>query len=597
MGDTLLVAGLNNPALADYASHRIKRGGADVSIVAAKAVCATVGVGARPHAAEGFSAARFLADPAKKRIGSVVVFLDRRLTARGKAVLKEVAAVAREAGADCVCVVSSFRIHLGDRDAARAEDHVRGLLQDFQGRVVVVRPGHVRSRRSPLGRFLRGSWLWLPVLPGSLQAPCVDDSELFALLDAELAGNSKGRRRTYTLLGPNIPWRERARQSATGRVARAYLMLAAVLLPLAPLRGLAGLLFRLAAKRSPKLGAWHVPTLRPGSLRELLALYNPHNHRHVKVVGYNNGVVHFGQKFPGRTVVPTTACGRLAQLEGELGAFDAGVTVRRAMDTLAPHGRELHVLPNYSYVSLGTAFFIPIHGSASTFSTIADTIERVLLYDPAADRCILARRGEPAFGRYLYNLAADVLLLRLWLRTKEKSRYFVRQVRTADPPGRELLDYFHDDRPCNVEVRKAGSKSGEVQVYRYYADRAGNDGPALEVPRDALGRLWDRLEENPVSSVLFHGLTRSLAHHVELFLSEQEFETFWRTHRELPLWKIQLRYVRRDGFPHSPFCEHDCVCADLFMRKKHRGAFEAYLRQQLRTARHNPGKHSTWGSP
>ena len=30
---------------------------------------------------------------------------------------------------------------------------------------------------------------------------------------------------------------------------------------------------------------------------ELLALYNPYNYRHVKVVGYNNGVNHFGQKF------------------------------------------------------------------------------------------------------------------------------------------------------------------------------------------------------------------------------------------------------------------------------------------------------------
>ena len=38
--------------------------------------------------------------------------------------------------------------------------------------------------------------------------------------------------------------------------------------------------------------------------------------------------------------------------------------------------RELPVLPNYSYVSLGTSYFVPIHGSASKFSTIAETIEK-----------------------------------------------------------------------------------------------------------------------------------------------------------------------------------------------------------------------------
>jgi hypothetical protein len=114
----------------------------------------------------------------------------------------------------------------------------------------------------------------------------------------------------------------------------------------------------------------------------------------------------------------------------------------------------------------------------------------------------------------------------------------------------------------------------------------------VEVPRDALGRLWDRLEENPITSVIFHGLTRWLAHHVELFLSEEEFATFWDTHRSVPIRKIQLRYIRRDGFAHSPFRRHDCISADLFMLKKHRGAFDAYLKRTIPAAQMNPGKHS-----
>ena len=104
--------------------------------------------------------------------------------------------------------------------------------------------------------------------------------------------------------------------------------------------------------------------------------------------------------------------------------------------------------------------------------------------------------------------------------------------------------------------------------------------------------MWDRLEENPVASPLFHTLTRWLAYHVELFLSEAEFATFWETHRAQPIKKIQLRYIRRDGLPHSPFRDHDCVSADLFLFRWHRRRFLAYLKQTLAGVRSNPGKQS-----
>ena len=64
-------------------------------------------------------------------------------------------------------------------------------------------------------------------------------------------------------------------------------------------RLIAGLVVAFLARRSRLLRPWHVETLRPKSVAELLALYNPDNARHVKVVGYNNGVVHFGQRHPG----------------------------------------------------------------------------------------------------------------------------------------------------------------------------------------------------------------------------------------------------------------------------------------------------------
>jgi hypothetical protein len=591
MDDVLLIAGCGNPVLADYATHCLGRGG-KVSVVSTPQVCGKIAGQAEWLPAEKFSHAAYLAAHPGRRLSGAVLFLDGALTAPDRTVLAEAAALARAGGAGCVCIVSTFRVHLGDAAAARAEAFVRARLRGFAGRVVILRPAHVLSRHSRLGAFLRRSWFWFPLVPGKLKGCCIEGDELFAVIDRELDGPQGRKSRTYTLLGANRPWQDRLREQGKGPLAHAYAALARVFFPLAVLRILAGLLLDLAGRRVPPLRPWHVETLRPGSLKELLTLYNKYNYRHVKVVGYNNGVVHFGQKFPGKTVISTAACKHLARVKGAVGEFDAGVTVRQAMDVLGPQGRELYVLPNYSYVSLGTSLFIPIHGSASAFGTIADTIDKVLLYDAARDRCVVAARGDPAFGNYVYNLGAAVLLLRLHVQTREKCRYYVKQVELASPSSREVLGYFHDKGPSNVELRKAGSAARTVTVCRYYTEGAAGIDEALEVPRDALGRVWDRLEENPITRILFHGLVRSLAYHVELFLSEQDFATFWETHGGLPILKIQLRFIPIDGYPHSPFREHDCVAADLFLRRKHKGLFDAYLKEKLPGVRLNPGKHS-----
>jgi hypothetical protein len=60
----------------------------------------------------------------------------------------------------------------------------------------------------------------------------------------------------------------------------------------------------------------------------------------------------------------------------------------------------------------------------------------------------------------------------------------------------------------------------------------------------------------------------------------------------VPISKIQLRYIKQDGLPNSPFRDHACISADLAMLKKHKNAFAAYLRQKLPCVRMNPGKHS-----
>src|SRR5262249_4418795 len=154
-----------------------------------------------------------------------------------------------------------------------------------------------------------------------------------------------------------------------------------------------------------------------------------------------------------------------------------------------------YVVPNYSYVALGTAYFVPIHGSAVDYSTVADTVCRVVLYDPDRDRIVSAARHESPFGENVYNLQSRVVVLRLYLLTKPKSSYYIRRETWKSPEARDLLDALRDGEATNVEIRQAHAASEKVTVCKYYTSPSGPSGPALESPRDALGRLWDRLEE------------------------------------------------------------------------------------------------------
>jgi hypothetical protein len=459
-------------------------------------------------------------------------------------------------------------------------------------RPVLLRAGHVLSPGSRASAALRALWFCHPLVPQRFRNCFVAGNELFAALLLELTDPATRQGATYTLLGRNRAWRDVLREHADRSLVRRGLAAAAAALSWVGVGVLAGLLFSACAWPMRRLRRWNFDTLSPSSVAELLALYNKYNHPHVKVVGYNNGAVHFGQKHPGRTVITTARCNARARVRGHVGEFDAGVTVRRATEVLAGARQELCVLPNYSYVCLGTSFFVPIHGSASDVSTLGETIRKVLLYDPGADRFVLARRGDAAFADHAYNLASPALLLRLSIRVKDKSAYYLERARLEAPAGAEVLAVLQDGRPANVEVRKMRAADRAVDVYRYFTQTTEGAGGALPFPRDSIGRLWDRLEANRVSSALFHWFARRFLYHVELFVPPEEFASFWETHGALPLMKIQFRYVKRDGLPHSPFCRHDCVSVDLLMWKKHKRTFDAYVKEKLGAVQFNPGKHS-----
>ena len=267
-------------------------------------------------------------------------------------------------------------------------------------------------------------------------------------------------------------------------------------------------------------------------------------------------------------------------------------TVRNALDFLAASQQELYVVPNYSYVSLGTAFFVPIHGSAVDFSTVADTIKRVVVYDPDSDRVVAAARNDDAFRDHVYNQSSRAVVLRLYLLAKPKASYFVHRETLLNASANEILSALRDLHATNVEIRQSSATSGKVTVARYYKDKGDTSLPALELPRDSLGRLWDRLEENPITSYLMHALSRHVAWHTELFFTLEEFAIFWRTRDQVPLRKIQLRYLRHDGLPHSPMCDLDRVSADLFVFRWNRSRFLDYLKSTYSHVRTNPGKHS-----
>ena len=89
-----------------------------------------------------------------------------------------------------------------------------------------------------------------------------------------------------------------------------------------------------------------------------------------------------------------------------------------------------------------------------------------------------------------------------------------------------------------------------------------------------------------------HALSRRVAWHTELFFTPAEFAVFWQTHGQVPLRKIQLRYSRRDGLPHSPCRDDDCVSADLFIFRWNRARFSSISQNTFSMVRTNPGKHS-----
>lgn len=429
--------------------------------------------------------------------------------------------------------------------------------------------------------------------------------------------------RQVTVLGVRRSWKAAISEQCPENIPGGLEKLASTLFAWMGMSRLISLFIRLVIAMIPSLCQVHFDTLKPRSVREIISLYNRHNCRDVQLAGYNNGVNHFGWKFPDKTVVLTTGLPGKTQLSdismldiearlrssvmgyksesrsansdivaGTHFTVDAGLTLKHCIQELNKVDREFYVVPNYSWISMGTMFFVPVHGSGSQVSTLGDTIEDVLLYDGETEEFILTRRGEKLFRDAMYDTSRHRLLLRLTLRVKPKSVYSVRPETMKNPSAEDVLKVFEDPDASNVEIRKNRAASDSIDIRRYYVDSPSAVTGALEMPRDSIGRVWDRLEETPIVSTLFHWFVRRFAFHVELILRPDEFVVFWEHHRLLPISKIQLRQMLKDGMTNSACASENCICADLFMTRGNRYVFLKFINTQLPNVRFNPGKQS-----
>jgi hypothetical protein len=615
--DTVLIAGFGNAVAVDFAAFIGQSSHSDVVVVAGEEIRRLVEAPVRFLSMNECLRSTAEIGSEYGQVDSLILFINSRLSRRERFELDEIVRVARQWQTRFVGIVGTFRVHLDDPDVAEVESYVLSRARTLLARVVVFRPGHVLSRHSGMGRLLRRFAPLYPLVPRRQCSCFVEGTELFGAIEAERRAETRrglrddswpgakrtaspkaagravgGENRAYTLLGSNRPWHDMLAAHREASPRRSPATAISMLLSWLMLGHLMSLVLNLSARRFPWMRQWNVHTLRPRSIRELLSLCHQRNLGYVKVVGYNNGVVHFGHRYAGKTIVSTIHCCRMVRANPNALKVDCGATVRDALDFLATSHQELYVVPNYSYVSLGTAFFVPIHGSAVDYSTVADTICRVVFYDPESDRIISAARDDTAFIEHVYDQRSRVVVLRLYVLAKPRSSYFVRHETLKNPAASDILGALRDRGATNVEIRQAHAASAKVTVSRYFKEPGETSAPALELPRDALGRLWDRLEENLLTSYLMHAVGRHVVWHAELFFEEREFILFWRTHDQLPLRKLQLRYIRRDEMTHSPFRDEDCVSIDLFMFRRHRFRFQEYLKNTFSKVRTNPGKHS-----
>lgn len=564
----------------------------------------------------------------------VLIFLQGSVNPKSLQIISLVSRLGRRSKLRCVVLISTLQHHLAKTPETDLEQLLSHRLKPHLSHLTIIRTGFVLGAKSNVRMWARRLSAVEPLISSRLSTTFLSVERLSGIVEQEFQlqssmesqaplSNSQGVR-TITVLGQRQLWKDIVKESSTTfhhPLLHGSKLVCGVLGSLGG-RWLVEKLARLTGRLSKSWKQITFEMLKPRTVCELKELCNRHSCEEIQIAGYNNGVNHFGWKFPTKTVVQTIDVKGKAELvelpltaskktdsqfadEVDLGSsatgrfkVGAGLTLKSCIVELSRTGHEFFVVPNYSYISMGTLFFVPVHGSGSQVSTLGDTIEEVELWDSLTEQSVILRRGDTLFRDSIYNTTRHLLVVSLTLLVRNSTSYSVRRETLDNATTDDVLLLLNDPEASNVEIRKNRAAATAIEVSRYYSE-AGTNTPgspasvsSLVVPRDRMGRVWDRLEETPLVSTLFHWFVRTYAFHVELFLKPDEFRIFWEHHQSLPVSKIQLRRVLKDGMTHSA-CQHeDCVSADLFMTQGNRDVFCQFIARYLPNVRTNPGKQT-----
>ena len=409
---------------------------------------------------------------------SLVLFLSPRLASADRRALDDLLGRLTGKKLDTVCVVSSSRIHLGDRNAAATEAFALDRVKALGVRTVVVRAGHVLSPHSRTTSRLRQLGGFGALVPERLRSCFVSGDELFAAIESERRGEGRQKVKVVTLLGANESWRSQLKQHRQDGSAQFCLRIVCGLLALLMVGHLAGLVLDVLARRSPGLRHWNFDTLLPASLGELLSSTTVQFRSTSRWSATTTASITSAIGIPGKTVVSTVHCNRIVRTGSDRVKADCGTTIRKALDFLAASGQELPVVPNYSYVCLGTAFFVPIHGSAADFSTVADTITKVRALRPRSrppDRVPRTRRPGLPRARLQPAIAAPWCCGCTFARQAEGALLHP-QGRDRERQQRRTLAALRDTRRDERgDSQAASAASGQVQIIRFYHESRPQD--------------------------------------------------------------------------------------------------------------------------
>ncbi|MEZ6069200.1 MAG: hypothetical protein R3C10_02780 [Pirellulales bacterium] len=368
----------------------------------------------------------FVERPAAKfpRLRQLVVVLPARLRERELRVVAQCASLAARHASCTVVIVSTYRVHFGDATTRERERRACEVFAGATGRQpFVVRPGELVDTTVDKSRWRRLLACLYPAMPPSLRTCRVEVARLCAAIDKIVAAHTgplKPRvpRSALTILGENRRLCDVLADEADASWPGRCVVGVARLLRWLLVGHLLAALVRAAARFHAPLGRWWCHTLEPTSVDELLSLYHPWNAAHVVIAGYNTGVTHFGWRFAGKTVVKTTGCARRVRIGASHVDVDAGTTLKRLCGSLADAGRELYVMPNYSYVSVGTA--VRADPRVGQRGVDAGRNDRTRVAVRRRGRTAWSRRGgDGRFERYMYDAQGGVVALRLRLRVRE----------------------------------------------------------------------------------------------------------------------------------------------------------------------------------